>query len=426
MPGLRLRRLEERFVRYCKVDTQSNPLSNTTPSTACQLDLSRMLVTELKEIGINDARLTDYGVVLATLPGNREGGPVIAFVAHVDTSPAFHAQGVKPIVHRNWNGQTIVLPDDPSVTIDPRQNPYLAEKKGDDIVTAGGTTLLGADDKAGIAVIMGLLEYLLANPEFPRGDVRICFTPDEEIGLKGVSDQMVTDLNADFAYALDGADPGELVTETFSADSAVITIKGVSIHSSCAKGRLVNALYLAAQIVNLLPKHRLTPESTGEREGYIFLNQIDGNAAEANLFLHLRDFELEGLEQQAKLLEEICHVVAETEPRAMISCQVIPRYRNMRYGLEKDMRPVTIARKAYEDEGLTPEIVAFRGGTDGSMMTEKGVPTPNIFCGAQNPHGPTEWVSLQDMDTSLRICARVVSYWADSTLAFKDKSDVKL
>lgn len=413
MSDIRIKKLEERFVRYCEVDTQSDPTSPTAPSTACQLDLSRMMVDELKNVGIEDAYLTDYGAVFGTLPGNVKGKkiPTIAFVAHVDTAPSFHAEGVKPIVHKGWDGKTIVLPDDPAVVIDPAENPHLKGKKGEDIVTASGTTLLGADDKAGIAIVMGLIDYLGENPEIPRGDVRICFTPDEEIG-RGVSDALMADINADFAYTLDGENPGDLVAETFSADQAEINIKGVSIHTCCAKDRLVNALYLASKIIELLPKHRLSPESTEDREGFIFMESISGNAAEATLRLNLRDFELDGLEKQADLLNETCALVARTEPRARITCTIRPEYRNMRYWLENDMRPAEIAQKAYLDEGFTPNMLAFRGGTDGSLMTEKGIPTPNIFCGMQNPHGPMEWVSLQDMEKALLICARVVGYWA--------------
>jgi len=410
----RIRTLEDRFVRYCKVDTQSDPASSTSPSTDCQLDLSRILMTELKQMGLEDAALTEYGVVFATLPGNVDQAPTIAFVAHVDTAPSFHAKGVIPMVHRNWDGKAMILPDDPAVVIDPEENPHLTGKQGEDIVTASGKTLLGADDKAGIAIIMGLVDHLLSHPEIPRGDVRICFTPDEEIG-RGVSDQMMADIHADVAYTLDGENPGDLVAETFSADLADINIKGVSIHTCCAKDRLVNALYLASKIIEILPKHRLSPESTQGREGFVFVESIQGNAAEVNLKLNLRDFELDGLNAQAQLLTETCDLVGKTEPRARISCVIRPQYRNMRYWLENDMRPVEIAKKAYKEEGFTTNMLAFRGGTDGSLMTEKGIACPNIFCGMQNCHGPMEWVSLQDMDKALRICARVVAYWAEVT-----------
>ncbi|WP_419787270.1 peptidase T [Pseudodesulfovibrio sp.] len=414
MSESRMDTMEKRFVRYCKVDTQSDQNSTTAPSTACQLDLSRMLIDELLELGIGDAELTEYGVVFGTLKGNVTDRtvPTIAFVAHVDTAPSFFAEGVKPLVHRDWDGSPIVLPDNPDVVIDPALQPYLQSKKGDTIVTASGTTLLGADDKAGIAIIMGLIDYLKAHPEIPRGDIRICFTPDEEIG-RGVSDAMVKDLKAEFAYTLDGENPGDLVAETFSADRAVINIKGVSIHTCCAKDRLVNALYLASKIVTMLPKDHLSPESTEGREGFIFMEGIYGNAAEADMILNLRDFELDGLKAQAELLESICNTVNRTEPRARITCTVTPQYRNMRYWLKDDPRPVELAQRAYADEGMPPNMLPFRGGTDGSIMTEKGIPTPNIFCGMQAPHGPMEWVSIQDMDKALLICARVVRYWAE-------------
>ncbi|XXJ20616.1 peptidase T [Desulfovibrio caledoniensis] len=418
MSASKLDIMEERFVRYCKVDTQSDADSPATPSTSCQLALSRMLVDELKGLGIDDAELTEYGVVFGTLKGNvadREV-PTIAFVAHVDTAPSFFAEGVKPLVHRDWDGRAIVLPDDPEVVIDPTMQPYLRNKQGETIVTASGTTLLGADDKAGIAIIMGLIDHLKAHPEIPRGDVRICFTPDEEIG-RGVSDAMVRDLKADFAYTLDGENPGDLVAETFSADKAVVNIKGVSIHTCCAKDRLVNALYLASEIIALLPKDHLSPESTEGREGFIFVDSIEGNAAELNMAINLRDFELDGLEKQVTLLRTLCEQVNRTEPRARITCTVTPQYRNMRYWLKDDPRPVDIAKRAYADEGFPPNMLAFRGGTDGSIMTEKGIPTPNIFCGMQAPHGPMEWVSLQDMDKALSICARVVRYWAEDARA---------
>nr|WP_321513756.1 peptidase T [uncultured Pseudodesulfovibrio sp.] len=417
MSASRIDILEERFVRYCKVDTQSDPHSTAVPSTACQLDLSRQLVEELKSLGIDDAELTDYGVVFGTLKGNVTDRkvPTIAFVSHVDTAPSFHAEGVVPIVHKEWDGNAIVLPDDPAVIIDPAVHLHLQGKKGETIITASGTTLLGADDKAGIAIIMGLIGYLQAHPEIPRGDVRICFTPDEEIG-KGVSDALMKDIGADFAYTLDGENPGDIVAETFSADKVLINIKGVSIHTCCAKNRLVNALYLGSKIINMLPKDHQSPESSEGMEGFIFMESISGNAAEVDLRLNLRHFEMDGLHAQAELVKEICTVVGKTEPRARITCTVKPEYRNMRYWLEDDMRPVEIAKKAYVDEGLVPNMLAFRGGTDGSIMTEKGIPTPNIFCGMQAPHGPMEWVSIQDMDKALLICARVVGYWADGNI----------
>lgn len=408
------RDLEERFVRYCKIDTQSDENSPTSPSTAIQLDLSRMLVDELKAFGVDDAYITDYGVVLGTIKGNitdREV-PTIGFVAHVDTAPSYFAEGVKPIVHRNWDGSDIVLPDNPEVIISSKDFPLLREKTGEDIVTASGTTLLGADDKAGIAIVMGMLRYLRANPDIPHGDIRVVFTPDEEVG-RGVGDQLPIDMKCDAAYTLDGEDPGALIYESFSADRALITFTGVSIHTGCAKDKLVNALFLASKFISFLPQNRLTPETTDGREGFLFMDSIEGNAAECKLTVNLRHFELDGLAEQAKLIEDTVDVLRRTEPRARISCDIRPQYRNMRYWLENDMRPVDIARRAYEEVGLPVKEVPIRGGTDGSLLTEKGLPTPNIFCGMQNPHGPQEWVSVQDMEKAMHIILRVSQYWAE-------------
>ncbi|HHY57806.1 MAG TPA: peptidase T, partial [Chloroflexi bacterium] len=389
--------LEERLVRYCKIDTQADEKSTTAPSTAIQFDLLNLLVEELKEIGAQDVQLTDYGAVLATIPATIEtSAPVIGFLAHVDTAPAFHASGVKPIVHRNYDGGEIVLPDDPTQVLSPKQSPYLANKIGDDIVTASGTTLLGADDKAGVAIIMTMARHLLAHPEIPHGALRIGFTPDEEIG-RGVHKNLPADLGAKFAYTLDGADLGEIVYETFSADKATVRIQGVSTHPGDAKDKLVNALHLAAKIIDTLPHVTLTPETTSGRQGFIHIYQMSGTAAEAEMNFILRDFEMENLEAQGRLIQQVCDTIQATEPRARITCTITAQYRNMRYWLEKDMRPVELAREACRQAGVEPFSIPIRGGTDGSRLTEMGVPTPNIFTGMKNIHGPLEYNSVQDM-----------------------------
>ena len=321
------RDLEERFVRYCKVDTQSDEECMDRPSTACQLDLSRMLVDELKELGLNDAHITDYGVVLATLPGNitdREV-PTIGFVAHVDTAPQYFAEGVKPIVHSDWDGSDIVLPDNNEIVISSKAFPLLKEKTGETIITASGTTLLGADDKAGITIIMGMIQRLLENPELKHGDIRIVFTPDEEVG-RGVGDELPVDMKADFAYTLDGEDPGALIYESWSADRAEVKVTGVSIHPGCAKDKLVNALHLAAKIIDTMPQTRLTPETTEGRDGFIMAHRMDGNAAEATIHFILRDFEMDGLAAHGKLLQDTCELINRTEPRARITCDLFPQY----------------------------------------------------------------------------------------------------
>lgn len=405
------RELEERLVRYARIDTQSDESSPTSPSTDIQLDLLNLLVDELNEIGAHDVELTDYGAVLATIPSTVDADvPTIAFLAHVDTAPAFNATGVKPIVHRNYDGGDIVLPDDPSIVLSPDSIPYLATKVGDDIVTASGTTLLGADDKAGIAIVMAMARRLLEQPDLKHGPVRVCFTSDEEIG-RGVHERLPGDLQADFAYTLDGAEVGEIVYETFSADKATVNIRGVSAHPGQAKDILVNALHLAAKVIDTLPHVTLTPETTGGRQGFIHAYQISGNAAEVEMLFILRDFERDELAAQGELIRKVCDAVQAGEPRASITCEITSQYRNMRYWLEDDMRPVELAREACRQLGIEHFSTPTRGGTDGSRLTELGVPTPNLFTGMHSIHGPFEWISVQDMAKATAACLRIAELW---------------
>lgn len=407
------RELEDRLVRYCRIDTQSDERSPSSPSTGHQLDLLRMLVDELTAMGAGDVTLTDYGAVLGTIPATAgDEAPTVAFLAHVDTSPGFNASGVQPVVHRDYDGGEIVLPEDPERVLSPEQSPYLASKTGDDIITASGTTLLGADDKAGVAVVMAMARHLLEHPDIPHGPVRVCFTPDEEIG-RGVHPDLPGDLKADVAYTLDGGEVGEVVYETFSADKAVVRIEGVSAHPGDAKDTLVNALHLAAKIVTTLPQVTRTPETTEDRQGFIHLYEMSGTAAEAELQFILRDFDNDLLAAHGELLRRVCETVAATEPRARIECEIAPQYRNMRYWLENDMRPVDLAREACRQCGIEPFSTPTRGGTDGSRLTEMGVPTPNLFTGMQNIHGPLEWVSVQDMAKATEVCIALVRLWGD-------------
>lgn len=411
MTGIFDRELEERLVRYARIDTQADETSTTSPSTSKQYDLLNLLVDELREIGAQDVTLTAYGAVLATIPATVETtAPTVAFLAHVDTAPAFNATGVKPVVHRDYDGGAIRFPDAPDLVLSPENSPYLGKKIGDDIITASGTTLLGADDKAGVAIIMAMARHLLHNPSIPHGPLRVCFTPDEEIG-RGVHPNLPADLNAQVAYTLDGAELGEIVYETFSADKAVVHVQGVSIHPGSAKDKLVNALHLAAKIVSTLPHVTLTPETTEGRQGFIHLYQMSGTAAAAELQFILRDFEEEGLRAQADLLTKVCDAVQASEPRAHITCTITSQYRNMRYWLENDMRPVELAREACRQVGVEPFSTPTRGGTDGSRLTEMGVPTPNLFTGMQNIHGPLEWVSVQDMARATEMCVKLAQLW---------------
>lgn len=404
--------LEDRLIRYARIDTTSDERSSTTPSTTIQYDLLNLLVEELGAIGASDIVLTEYGAVIATIPGNvSDQVPTIAFLAHVDTTAAFSGTGVKPIVHRNYDGGDIVLPDDPGSVLSPSELPYLATKTGDDIITASGTTILGADDKAGVAIVMAMANHLLQNPHIPHGPIRICFTPDEEIG-RGVHPNLPGDLNAEFAYTLDGAELGEVVYETFSADKATVKIEGVSTHPGQAKDVLVNALHLAAKIIDTLPHINRTPETSSGRQGFIHIYSMTGSAAAAELHFVLRDFERDGLKSHGDLISQVCATIQATEPRSKITCEITAQYRNMRYWLENDMRPVERAIAAAQALGIDTFSTPTRGGTDGSRLTELGVPTPNLFTGMQNYHGPLEWISVQDMARATEVCIRLAEGWA--------------
>jgi len=412
MTDIAISALEDRFLRYAQIDTQSDAASPATPSTERQFDLLRLLQRELADIGAHDIVLTPYGALLATIPASVERAvPVIALCAHVDTSQQFNGFSVKPLVHRNWRGGDIVLPDDPAQALSGAKFPYLASKVGEDIVTASGTTLLGADDKAGVAIVMTVAQHLLAHPHIPHGAIRLCFTPDEEIG-RGVHKDLPRDLAADVAYTLDGAEKGEIVCETFSADQAVVRVEGVSVHPGWAKGKLVNALHLLAKIIDTLPQAAQTPETTEGREGFWHVTQASGGSAAAEMTIILRDFEREGLKARGEMLKAVCAAIAATEPRAKITCTITEQYRNMRYWLEADMTPVEIAREACRAIGVEPFTNVIRGGTDGSRLTQMGVPAPNIFTGMQEIHGPLEWVSLHDMQAAARVCVKLAELWA--------------
>ncbi len=394
--------LEERLVRYAGVDSQSDAASPTSPSTDIQLNMSRMLMEELAAMGAADVLLTDYGVVLATVPATVEDAPVMGWLAHVDTAPQFNATGVKPVVHRSYNGGDITFADAPDLKLSPENSPHLEVCVGHDIVTASGTTLLGGDDKAGVAIVMTAARHLIENSDIPHGKIRLAFTPDEEIG-RGVDARLPADLEAAFAYTFDGGKPGEIEFETFSADRALVRIVGVSAHPGYAKGKMVNALHLAAKVVMMLPQTTLTPDTTQGTQGFIHVGEISGGSSEVEIHLILRDFELDGLAAKGDLLRRVCDTVALTEPRAQISCEIVPQYRNMRYWLEKDMTPVELVRDAVRAVGIEPMSVPIRGGTDGSRLTEMGVPCPNIFTGMQEIHGPLEWISVQDMAVATKV-----------------------
>lgn len=410
-----------RFLRYVQIDTESDASSPTSPSTPAQWDLLRVLEQELQAMGAQDVVLTEHGYVLATIPATtkKPGVPAVAFLGHVDTTADFAGQGVKPIVHRKWNGKPIVLPDDADRVLDPAVFPELAAAKGKDLVTASGRTLLGADDKAGCAVVMSLAAHLLAHPEIEHGTVRVCFTPDEEIG-RGVDHLDLDQLGAQAAYTLDGENPGEVVWETFSADGATVTIEGIATHPGEAKKRrMLNALHLAAKLLVALPREFAAPETTEGRQGFIHPTHIEGGVERTTITFILRDHDLAGLEEKGRRLQGLCQGLQLMEPRARIKCEIRNQYRNMGYWLKQDMTPVNLAYDAMRAVGLQPTSPATRGGTDGSRLTERGLPTPNLFCGGHNAHGPLEWVAVQDMELAVRACVELVKVWAEKGVGYK-------
>jgi tripeptide aminopeptidase len=402
----------ERFLRYVRIDTQAAYGSDTYPSTLKQLDLSRLLVEELHEIGLDDAELTEHGYVFATLPGTAEDAPTVGLIAHVDTTPEVSGAGVEPIVHRGYDGSPIALPGDPEVVLDPQEHPELAERVGHDIVTTDGTTLLGADDKAGVAEIMAAAAYLARHPEPPRAPVRIAFTVDEEIGA-GTEHFDLARFGADVAYTLDGSGLGDLEIETFSADQVVITIRGHSVHPGSAKGKLVNAVKLAADLLAALPRDRLSPETTEEREGFVHPSRIEGNSEVTRITFIVRDHDDAKLAEHVDFLRRLADEVVVREPRARVQVDVTETYRNMRPAIDAQPLLVEKAEEAIRRAGVEPRRSLIRGGTDGAMLTAKGLPTPNLFTGGQEYHAVTEWASVQDMAAAAATVVELVRLWAE-------------
>ena len=405
--------LLSRFLRYVRVDTQSDEASKTFPSTPGQLVLLEMLKQELSELGAADVQMTKHGYVMASIPAKtgKPRVPTVAFFAHVDTAPDCSGKDVKPILHRKYNGKVIKFPDSPSLTLDPATSPELRTAVGKDIVTASGTTLLGSDDKSGVAVVMTLVDRLLQETKRKHGLIRVCFTPDEEIG-RGVNKLDLQMLGADVGYTLDGGAPGEICWQTFSGDAAEVIIDGITTHPMEARAKgMVNAAYLAGKLLAGLPRERSAPETTEKREGFIHPISVEGRTERAVVKFILRDFELNGLAEKREILRGLCRGLQATEPRARVRCKIRKGYRNMGYWLRKDMRPVELAREAFVAAGIEPFDHAIRGGTDGSRLTEMGLPTPNLFCGEHNAHGPLEWVAVQDMESAVAACTHLAELW---------------
>lgn len=405
--------VSDRFLRYVQIDTQSDPASSTFPSTAKQLDLSRLLVQELHEIGVSDAYLDEWGYVFATIPANTDKQvPVVCFCSHVDTSPDASGTNVKPLIHRNYQGDNIVLPDDPSVVIRPEEHPELVNQHGNDIITASGTTLLGADDKAGVAAIMDAARLLMKNPQIKHGTIKILFTPDEEIGA-GVDKLDLGKLGADFAYTVDGETVGTIEDETFSADAMTLTIEGVGIHPGFAKGRMENALKIVGDILHALPKDGLSPETTTDREGFVHPVQLSGGAERAVLSFIIRDFTDEGLTQHAEVLKKIVDEVMSRYPGSKCQVEIKDQYRNMKRILDQHPEIMEIGMEAIRRTGLSPIRRSIRGGTDGSRLSFLGLPCPNIFAGGHAFHGKQEWVSIQDMQKTVKTILHIATLWEE-------------
>lgn len=403
----------ERFLRYVAIDTQSDASSPTCPSTDKQKNLSKLLVAELLEMGIQDAHLDEHGYVYATIPANTEKKvPVICFCSHVDTAPDCSGKDVKPILHKNYNGQDIRLPDDPSQVIRVADHPHLKDMIGKDIITASGLTLLGADDKAGLAEIMDAAHFLIHNPDIRHGAIRILFTPDEEIG-RGVDKADLAKLGADFGYTMDGEEAGSLEDETFSADAATITIQGVSVHPGFAKGKMEHAMKIAADILSKLPRYLLSPETTEGKEGFIHPVKITGELEKAQIDFIVRDFTDEKLKQHEQLLEKIMQEVMVHYPNSKAEIKITEQYRNMKVVLDNYPEVVEYAVEAIKRTGLTPVQSSIRGGTDGSRLSFMGLPCPNIFAGGHAFHSRQEWVCVQDMEKAAETIVHLAMVWEE-------------
>jgi tripeptide aminopeptidase len=405
----------DRFLSYVKYDTQSSEESETYPSTTKQLELSKKLVNELNELGLQDVELTEHGYVFATLPANVDKNvPVIGLIAHVDTSPDVSGEGVQPVIHKNYQGGDIILPKDKSQVIEFNMNPALKNCIGHDIITTDGTTLLGADNKAGIAEIMGAIVFLLKNPDVKHGKIRIAFTVDEEVGT-GTKYFDVKKFGADYAYTIDGETAGEVEDETFCADTAIVKVKGVNVHPGYAKDKMINSIKIASEFIDQLPKGAVSPETTEKREGYLHPNGIKGSVELTEIVMLVRDFTVEGLNEKEVLLEKIAKELTDKYKPGSISIEIKESYRNMKYKLNEHPQVVEYALEAVKRSGLKPIKNLIRGGTDGARLSYMDLPTPNIFTGGHNFHSQKEWISIQDMEKAVETIVNLVQIWTEKS-----------
>jgi tripeptide aminopeptidase len=405
--------LQTRFIKYVQIDTQSDPLSATIPSTAKQKNLGRLLVEELLAIGITDAHLDEYGYVYATIPANTEKVvPVICFCSHMDTSPDCSGENVKPIIHQNYQGQDLILPDDNTIVLKMNAHPDLKDQIGNDIITASGNTLLGADNKAGLTEIMEAAAFLMENPSIKHGTIKILFTPDEEIG-RGVDKVDLVKLGADFAYTVDGETLGSIEDETFSADGAVLTINGVSTHPGFAKDKMESAIKILSDVISALPTDCLSPESTEDKEGFIHPVSVSGSVEQAEARFILRAFDDEQLQANGEFLDATVQNIIEDFPNSTYELKITEQYRNMKKVLDKHPEIIEIGVQAIESAGIKAKRQSIRGGTDGSRLSFMGLPCPNIFAGEHAFHGKQEWASVQDMEKAVQTIINIAVIWEE-------------
>lgn len=407
--------LARRFMEYVQVDTQSDPQSNSFPSTEKQKNLSKKLVEELKGMGIKRVELDEFGYVYTTIPGNTEKTevPVICFCSHVDTAPDCSGNNVKPLLHKNYQEENIVLPDDKTQILSPATHPYLRKHIGGDIITASGLTLLGADDKAGVAIIMQAAQHIISKPDLKHGDIKILFTPDEEVG-RGTAKVNLEKIGADFCYTLDGGEAGSLEDETFSADGVIITIHGVIAHPGYAKNKLVNAIKIAGEILEALPKSELAPEVTERKEGFIHPVRIEGIAERAEIEFIIRDFEDDKLKEYEEQLKRIAEEVVDHYLGAKMEFKVNEQYRNMKQILDENPEVVENAKAAIKRAGLSVRMESIRGGTDGSRLSFMGLPCPNLFTGMQAIHSKLEWIGVNDMAKATETILHLCQIWEEN------------
>lgn len=403
----------ERFLRYVKIDTQSDPESPTIPSTGRQKNLAKVLLEELKALGISDAELDEYGYIYATIPSNTTSKvPVLCFCSHMDTSPDCTGANVNPVIHSNYQGGSIQLPNDKMQVLTPEAHPDLLNQIGNDIITTDGTTLLGADNKAGVAEIMAAAEYLVQHPEVKHGAIRILFTPDEEIG-RGVDKVDMKKLGAQYGYTMDGESLGHIEAENFSADAVAINITGVSVHPGFAKGKMENAIKIASAIIDALPKDKLSPESTEGMEGFVHPTSISGSLEQAMLKFIIRDFVTEGLKEKEDMLRKITEKVMKDYPHSTYQFTVAEQYRNMKEIIDQHPKVVQYAEEGIKRSGIKVHKESIRGGTDGSRLSFMGMPCPNIFAGEHAFHGKQEWVSVQDMQKAAEVVVNICRVWEE-------------